>query len=1474
VFENVFKQETGLLISDAVFIYESAAEVLFEAGEVGGLSPDEVCESYLIICLNLMLALHRLEASTQPEPVKDIERRMIQRFLGKMYLRWEVLSSADETVDPHAAIQFILSIVNQTNPTLRPLINHVAENLFRWVSQARDAEYSEIWSAASEYDQVSLETRKIDYVSPVKDMAEMESHPRVPYANYVETLKSHVFPTENEANKMRAWRFAVAYLCGSLTKQTRVVTLEPQMMEKSGQSYRNSLLFQLEWIDEMAKKGFKDWVFSDDALFIILTILLKRGGISRTKQELLTQVQNYFDFDGHDDIRKYLEFPPKTSQEPVFFNFICEFLTQLKALKKMHQANLTLMSEARVKKLDAPQSLFDWLAGEKIKKQLIVGPVPSEILAPVTSGLVRFLQSDLRSYVDPQTFHFDPLIKTAVGQITEEIRWGEFHSVAVPLAQNLPLRAFKKANFPDEFDSTQEPPYLYDNYHSVVFISPGDNDDDGDLDLIWNDELDPDAYAPDNEEPALMASHSNHWTDLITEQAIVFFATLPFYFLLLHTTSYLLSLPAQMGLCLSVLLFLELGSLVFIKLHNRVINDPENKILFQTETAVKSYQSYLSLWYWRIAVGTVITGVITSVGFYFLTNETGSWIALAAFFVGQLGGIAVHSVNWMFKSLWWKGKLKASSSQSENSEQEISRKVIEIYKAGFPLQLSVLRRVYNLIRRLTSDPFKTRQGLHFLRIIAAQGSSGHTFSKRFRRRMMEWGLKYAFDPNLEITDKELDILAGMGGLFFQNEELGKVSKIEFAELTFYFLIRLLIAEIRAKNTKGKNYPSYQKSFRQFYRMMMSRLEENYFMGEIIDPRLILKDLSRGIRKSHPDLANALDAIEFQWSTYGKNRHLLKDPLVSTSMDPQTAPPFHNMPAGNDLSANAVEQFNERQRTHERELILKNALEPDTPGEFQAWNEPINYLVKRAIGNKIISLEPIMGIQMPVNEGLPSSIDFQLAWLEGVAQVGFKDWAVIPPLEFLEPIIDYLREDHPDRLDARSHLRDIEEELSNKRDSFFPDASNFMKGNPAMEQAFLYWEKLKKLRKTSQVNIKLFLTLRGDAGTEGFHFKSWLEKDPSLKKAILGSIVPQRLEDISSRVPVRRFMHLIGPFDSAKSHFIEIEELNRLVTDLGRSFGGGEHKTVVIPVHRRSALLKFLLDIKSGLLNLIAKKNYAIDAIAVTWSHDEGPDRVLDDSPEDDEDEPSPWDSGPGGLELDDEELVDSVSGAAGSFRDDYLESGFDFGETRNLVAAQPFSLQEKKLWIRLQEWVYRLWSGVQQPFYAAAAPLIRTKDVAVFHLDGLVDPMLTGLSEEKLLRNHIYKRVQTGGWDKDINPDVLVIRSNDLTSSQRSIDKLKENLRTNCPTNLHGQMERYLKKAIILVQPSGLLSPTAIMDQVSDRLNRNGFELRFEFYTPFPEQIDSRDRLATFIIYKILGDLTVMPVSQLFENAKRILTHA
>jgi hypothetical protein len=159
-------------------------------------------------------------------------------------------------------------------------------------------------------------------------------------------------------------------------------------------------------------------------------------------------------------------------------------------------------------------------------------------------------------------------------------------------------------------------------------------------------------------------------------------------------------------------------------------------------------------------------------------------------------------------------------------------------------------------------------------------------------------------------------------------------------------------------------------------------------------------------------------------------------------------------------------------------------------------------------------------------------------------------------------------------------------------------------------------------------------------------------------------------------------------------------------------------------------------------------------------------------------------------------------------------------------------------------------------------------------LDGLVDPMLTGLSEEKLLRNHIYKRVQTGGWDKDINPDVLVIRSNDLTSSQRSIDKLKENLRTNCPTNLHGQMERYLKKAIILVQPSGLLSPTAIMDQVSDRLNRNGFELRFEFYTPFPEQIDSRDRLATFIIYKILGDLTVMPVSQLFENAKRILTHA
>jgi hypothetical protein len=233
-------------------------------------------------------------------------------------------------------------------------------------------------------------------------------------------------------------------------------------------------------------------------------------------------------------------------------------------------------------------------------------------------------------------------------------------------------------------------------YHALVVTIDG-RKDDGIREVVpvspYDSEIEPDEVigsgSGGHQYAGLVASHSNHWTDLITEQAIVFFATLPFYFLLLHTPSFLLSLPVQMGLCFLVMFLLELGSLVFIIIHNRVVEDPKNIKLFQTEADVKNYASYLKQWYWRIAVATVLAGVISSAGFYFFASQTGSWTALASFLAGHVFGIGVHGINWMFKSLWWKGALRASSSDSDTSDDEdLEEFEIELPDANLLLDVS------------------------------------------------------------------------------------------------------------------------------------------------------------------------------------------------------------------------------------------------------------------------------------------------------------------------------------------------------------------------------------------------------------------------------------------------------------------------------------------------------------------------------------------------------------------------------------------------------------------------------------------------------------------------------------------------------------------------------------------------------------------------------------------------------------------
>lgn len=233
-------------------------------------------------------------------------------------------------------------------------------------------------------------------------------------------------------------------------------------------------------------------------------------------------------------------------------------------------------------------------------------------------------------------------------------------------------------------------------------------------------------------------------------------------------------------------------------------------------------------------------------------------------------------------------------------------------------------------------------------------------------------------------------------------------------------------------------------------------------------------------------------------------------------------------------------------------------------------------------------------------------------------------------------------------------------------------------------------------------------------------------------------------------------------------------------------------------------------------------------------------------------------------------------------------AGFTFSDSKAILVQPMADLRVGGLSFMLWfEWVrgrfvqfilnFTIWS--HKPFYATrSAENLRSNIINGFHLDALVDPSFKGTEFEAQTQEHVLKRIETSDPTKEKKPDVLIVRyqpSHDHIVNESAKEQAKEALKNSlfalAGDRLRGKMTAYLARAIIVVEPiEHLIKPSIVLrDAQKAGLNIvQGSDVRFDFYTTMPEQIDMNDTIIRFIVYSLLTGTRVIPISKQVESAR------
>ncbi|MCB4757603.1 MAG: radical SAM protein, partial [Elusimicrobia bacterium] len=198
---------------------------------------------------------------------------------------------------------------------------------------------------------------------------------------------------------------------------------------------------------------------------------------------------------------------------------------------------------------------------------------------------------------------------------------------------------------------------------------------------------------------------------------------------------------------------------------------------------------------------------------------------------------------------------------------------------------------------------------------------------------------------------------------------------------------------------------------------------------------------------------------------------------------------------------------------------------------------------------------------------------------------------------------------------------------------------------------------------------------------------------------------------------------------------------------------------------------------------------------------------------------------------------------------------------------------------RLVQFVLHIRIRSAKPFYTIrSAAHMKANILRGFHLDALMDPILKGTEFETETRAHILRRVETSDPAKEETPDILIVRYPssgdhvaDASAKEQAKKELKDSLLEIAGDQFRGKMMAYLARVIIVTEPAEqLIKPSAVLRdaQKAGLSIVQGGNIRFDFYTAMPEQIDMNDNVIRFIVFSLLTGMRVLPISKQVESAR------
>ncbi len=412
------------------------------------------------------------------------------------------------------------------------------------------------------------------------------------------------------------------------------------------------------------------------------------------------------------------------------------------------------------------------------------------------------------------------------------------------------------------------------------------------------------------------------------------------------------------------------------------------------------------------------------------------------------------------------------------------------------------------------------------------------------------------------------------------------------EVWQYFLIRLLVIKHAATQLPGgSSKEEYWLLIDDVLGIVVNSLFDDFKGSYISDPKATIEPFLFQVAKSNPSLKSSIGELLEDW-----------DDLAEEGIQLAIRQYLEEDEADSDLAEEAAAQ-----NTLARQFLeLRSVLNPrqGNPNKAQAWDHPIEHLVARSQQAQVVYFHPTGGLGHYEVHGheLSNAWQFQLDWLDRMAQAGFKRLAFTKVADYLEELHHWSHREKDSR--SGGELIDLLQEYLDSAGTiplrtFLNLPTN---GTEPVEvtRTIKFWESVWEFKHQHSTEVILFFNFEEDEkkllSDKQKRFEQWLTAgQPEI--VVLGDLETSR---ISPDTPSLKIHQRKTSEDYVHDELIPASAIPHVVHGLGRDYGMGDWKSVAISLRQKEELADYFRKL-GGTQNLLFEVwlSHKFDDLVVT-----------------------------------------------------------------------------------------------------------------------------------------------------------------------------------------------------------------------------------------------------------------------------------